>query len=210
MRTMENNDCLSPEEKTTIQSYDKIASIRNQTHGDPEFWGDEFRVFHSFLPGGRIIEVGCGSGRDAFLLNKEGYTVVGIDLSEAMLSLAREIVPSAEFVKMDMCMLEFPSEHFDGFWAAASLLHLPKRKICQAIKEIRRVTKTGGVGFIAMKPGEGESMKMDHRWNVPRFFSLYKLEEFRDVLEQQWFGIEKISEKVVEGVTWLCYVVRKR
>ena len=75
---------LSPEEVKTQEAYKKIAGSRNKTHANPEFWRSEFEQFKKLLPSGKVLDVGCGGGRDALLIKNEGYEYVGVDLSAEM------------------------------------------------------------------------------------------------------------------------------
>ena len=52
---------------------------------------------------------------------------------------------------MDFYKLNFPSGSFDGFWASASLLHIPKNKIHQVLSDIKNIIKPNGIGFISLK-----------------------------------------------------------
>ena len=200
---------LSLEERDTLQSYEVIGKVFNQTRGDPTFWGKEFRYFQSLLPSGRILDVGCGAGRDSILFTRGGFNYVGIDLSDSMLESAREVNPLAQFSKMDIYSLDFPKGWFDGFWAAASILHTPKSRVDLMLTEIVRVIRPGGVGFVAVKEGKGEGMVYQDRWKVNRFFALYQQEELKEVLEKAGMDVLWASKKrYVEGpakTTWLCY-----
>ena len=204
---------LSPEEQQTLESYKKIADARGKTHADQEFWRAEFEKFKKLLPSGTVVDIGCGSGRDALLLAKE-YDYVGIDASDEMLSGARELVPDTDFRIMDMYSLNFSSRSIDGFWATASLLHIPKRNLDRVLREIRRVTKQGGIGFIAMKEGTGERMVRGPFEGDERFFAFYQLQEFTNLLEINGFGVVESSRDVHEynqpknQTVWLLYFVR--
>lgn len=206
---------LSQEEQKTLKSYKKIAATRGKTHANPEFWRAEFEKFKSLLPSGNVIDIGCGSGRDALLLT-QGYNYVGVDASDEMLSEARQLVPSADFRKMDMYSLDFSPQSFDGFWAAASLLHIPKRNMAVVLQEIKRVMKPGGVGFIAMKEGEGEKMVRGSLEGDERFFAFYDEEEFRTALERNGFEVVESSRDTREYnqpknlTIWLLYFVKVR
>ena len=180
---------LSPEELETLETYKKIAPLWNWKYLNMNFWRSEFEKFQRFLPKKKIIDIGCGSGRDATLFVPAGYEYTGIDLSDGMLTVAKKLVPEATFLNMNMYSLNFPDRCFDGFWATTSLLHIPKKNIGIVLREIKRVIRAGGVGFIAMKDGKGEGM-VDGR-----FFALYTLEEFRDILEKENFTVvEQLRE----------------
>lgn len=175
-------------EFVTQQSYTKLAKTRNDDKGDMDFWQPEFEEFKRLLPSGRVIDIGCGTGRDALLFtNDSNYEYVGIDLSEEMLEQARLLVPQADFRQMNMYHLDFQSNSFDGFWASTSLLHIPKSRIDEALGEIKRILKPASIGFIVLKDGEGEDLIQ--RGDDIRFFALYTEQEFRSVLEHNGFKI---------------------
>jgi len=97
-------------------------------------------------PGMYVLDVGCGTGNFSIKLAKLGVKVVGIDISEEMLKIAREKAKrlglQIEFVKMDVYSLQFPSDHFDGVFSMATFefIHEPKR----AFEEMMRVLKPSG------------------------------------------------------------------
>lgn len=112
--------------KETIKAYNRIAKSYSQINYQPEFWLDEFEIYKSLLPGRKIIDIGCGTGRDAVLFTRNNFSYLGIDASGEMLNIARKICPKAKFLKTDFCKLKPSLKDYDGFWAAASLLHTPK------------------------------------------------------------------------------------
>jgi len=181
---------FSQEELITIDSYSKIAKSRSETHSNRDFWLSEINKFKSLLPSGKIIDLGCGNGRDAPVLIDRGYQYVGVDISGEMLELAREFAPGALFLKGDIYDLDFPFGTFDGFWAPAVLLHMPKNKVAAALKEISRITKRGGIGFFAMKEGQGEKLIRKSEQDK-RFYAFYRQGEFTDILEKSGFEVLK-------------------
>src|SRR5262245_60725512 len=79
------------------------------------------------LPNGaRLLDLGCGGGQDADDLRRRGYRVVGVDRTSALLSVGRRRYRSLPLVCADLRDLPFQPMSFDGVWAAASLIHLPK------------------------------------------------------------------------------------
>ena len=79
---------LSKQEQSTISVYDKIAERWCKENSRVVLWRDEINQFHDLLPKGKILEVGCGGGRDAKELISLGYDYVGTDLSEGLLTEA--------------------------------------------------------------------------------------------------------------------------
>lgn len=208
------NGMLTPEEQKTLESYKRIAAARGKTHVNSDFWRPEFEKFSELLPNGKVIDIGCGSGRDVILFTEAGYDYAGVDISDEMLSEAKKLVPAANFVKGNAYSLDFPSRTFDGFWAAASLLHIPKINTSLVLQEIKRVTRVGGIGFIAMKEGEGEQMVQGSLDGDERFFSFYAESEFLQLLQSNGFEVLEHSRDMREYnppknlTVWLLYLVR--
>lgn len=154
---------LSSEEQETRQTYDNLAPIWNDIcipHYKDSFWC----CFTSLLKGERVLDVGCGTARDAELVLSEGFGYTGIDFSEEMLAVgrqnfAKEISDGTVMLKqMNMCELALAPDSFDGFLAIASLMHVPRQNLGVVIKEICRVIKRGGAGFVATPHGTYEGM----------------------------------------------------
>jgi ubiquinone/menaquinone biosynthesis C-methylase UbiE len=97
---------------------------------------------------GRILDAGVGTGRN-FPFYPPGSSVVGIDLSPAMLARAQRRLPTAaatvELRRMDVTRLEFPDRSFDGAVATFLFCTLPDELQVAAMRELRRVVKPGGV-----------------------------------------------------------------
>lgn len=199
---------LTPEEKLTQQSYEKIAAARQAKKGDPDFWSAEVERFaRQRPPPGRVLDVGCGDGRDAHLLLAAGYDYLGIDLSPAMLRLARTTAPSAKFRRMSLHRLRFSDGTFDGIWAVCSLLHLPKRRVGSVLKEIRRVLRPNGLGFIVVKEGVGEKMVRGDMSGDERYYAYYGQAEFAAQITSAGFVIEEATQQV-RGARFLLFYVR--
>jgi len=207
---------LTTPEKATIEVYSLIDKARQlKSYYNPGYWLDYFNELHQLLPSGRVLDVGCGVGRDAPMFLAAGYQYVGIDLSDSI-DIAKQMVPTAEFRRMSMYELDFPDNSFDGFWSTVTLLHAPKNKVGVALREIRRVTKPNGVGFISMQKGDGERVVPSP--DAPghgRFFSFYGLDEFARVLTENGFEvIKKDNPPDIKGSNpksgdgWLTYLVR--
>lgn len=200
---------LSHDELITQQSYVKIAKTRNSDKSDMDFWQSEFEEFKKALPSGKIIDIGCGAGRDALLFAANAnYEYIGIDLSQDMLQQAKKLVPQADFRTMSMYDLDFATNSFDGFWASTSLLHIPKNKIDSVLGEIKRVLKPDSIGFIVLKDGLTEGL-IEHGEDI-RFFALYTQPEFAHVLERNGFKIlnaKTMTHPKSGAQKWLTFLV---
>jgi len=193
---------LSPEEKITLETYDKIAERWHKEHKIPGFWKNEMTLFNKLLPSGSLLEIGSGGGRDAKELIQLGYKYTGTDISSGLLEIAKKEIPTATFLQQSVYDLNF-AEKFDGFWASAVLLHIPKTRIAEALGKIHHVVKTNGIGFISMKQGSGETFYDN------RFFAYYTQEEFRNILIKNNYRVLKSTlNPMSDKTTWLSYFVK--
>ena len=196
----------------TIQTYDKIAGNFSESHFDPIFWRKEFETFRKLTKGKKMIEIGCGAGRDAVLFVKDGFDYLGTDASIGMLEQAKRRVKNGKFLLKSFYDLDFPDCTFDCFWAAASLLHVPKVKIDDVLNGIKRIIRVEGIGFISIKEkgslDEG-IIKENKFGGIERFFAFYTRDEFKAILNKN--GFEIISDHTLkeENTNWLCYFVKK-
>lgn len=200
---------LTPDEEVTLRTYNKLAKEWANGHIAPDYWRNELDKFHALLPKGRVLEVGCGSGRDAKELLKLGYDYVGTDISDGLITEARLANPGATFQQVSLYDLNF-DEPFDGFWCAAVLLHIPKKRIHEALKSIRKNIRPGGIGFIAIKEGTDERVETRKPYDGDgRFFAYWKDDEFKKVLIKNRFKV--IAEEYLpmsEHTTWLTYQLK--
>lgn len=163
----------------------------------------------------RILDLGCGPGRDAKIFADKGYTVMGIDLSEKMIAAARTMVKNAKFEVMDVAKLKFKDGSFDGVWANASPMHMPKADATKALKEAYRVLKKGGVFYLCVKEGSGQALLPDERYGgVEKFWSFYSKEYIEKAVENTGFAIIEsyVTEKRNPYAThpWISVFARKR
>lgn len=195
---------LTKEEEQTVRTYDINAAEWASQHASERFWGQEMDRFSELLPNGKVIEIGSGGGRDAKELIAKGYEYTGTDVSEGLLEEAKKVNPDTTFIKQSVYDLDFPNDTFDGFWASAVLLHIPKERIDEAMGKLHGVVINNGIGFISIKQGEGQRIDEE-----TRLFSYWQDDEFQDVLKRNGFEvIETISRPMSERTTWLVYFVR--
>ena len=130
--------------------YSSIASEydrkRQFVRAEMQVWAEELRIKNQELGiKSRVLEVGCGTGQHASLIAETGSSYTGIDISPAMIELARRQISQAEFVVGDVSHLPFTDASFNAVWAVAVLHHVPSReKREQALREMARVLQPGG------------------------------------------------------------------
>lgn len=171
----------------TIASYDAGAAAFAQRWFDLRLEENFGRFVAHLRPGARILDVGCGMGRDVDQWQELGFDVTGIDRSGGMLAEARRRV-SAPFVLADMRSLPFADGSFDALWVCASLLHLPQAQAPAVLEECRRVLGHGHI-FLALKGGQGERWVTSADDGQPYFFAYYHPAQIELLIEHAGFRV---------------------
>lgn len=161
-------------EKMVEDGYDKIYQLYHQRRVD-RFWSvtPGLDSLVKRLPqGSAILDVGCGSGYIASILEKKRFVVTGVDISAKMLELARKNAPRSTFLKMDMKRLDFPKESFDGVVCFYSIFHVPRRYHLGILKQFHRVLRPKGL--LAIHMGWGDWVGVEENWlggGAPMYWS---------------------------------------
>jgi SAM-dependent methyltransferase len=92
--------------------------------------------------GTRVLDAGCGTGGAAVLAHQRGANISGCDASQAMLDIAQQRLPGADFRLAELEQLPFPDAAFDAVLAINSLQFAPDP--ARAAQELTRVTAAGG------------------------------------------------------------------
>lgn len=163
-----------------------------------------YQPFLAELPDtARILDVGCGAGRDILAFKNKGYQVEAIDYSEELVKRATQItdiqVQLKSFYEIDELEL------YDGIWACASLLHCERNRLAEIIGKLRTALKPNGVLYMSFKHGNSDREK-DGR----QFTDLDEnqvdalLEQFDNVQQiQQWITVDKRPERTEQWLNLL-------
>lgn len=123
----------------------------------------------SGLPrGARIADLGCGSGVFSNVLRQRGYNCTGVDLSPALIGIARQKYPGIEFIEGDIEQLPFANASFDGVFLAGVVHHFTERSRCAA--EVMRILRPGGK-FVAFDPNRMNPFMYLYRDRTSLFYS---------------------------------------
>lgn len=198
---------FTKKEEITITNYNKFAAKWTNAHTETDIFDNAFPKFKKYLPKGKILEICCGGGRDAKKIDEAGYEYTGVDVSMGLLEQAIKNNPKLTFLLQDVYQLNFPFL-FDGFWCVATLLHIPKRRIHEALQSIHRVVKPDGVGFLCIKQGRGDMVLYEDEYEK-RYFSYYTQDEFSEILTVNGFSILYASILPISPKTiWLNFFVK--
>jgi ubiquinone/menaquinone biosynthesis C-methylase UbiE len=108
-------------------------------------WAPILSAAAGVAPGHRVLDVACGTGIVARTVAPEvmpGGRVIGVDLNEAMLTVARRVSPEIEFRQGEAADLPFDSDSFDVVLSQMALMFFPDRPA--SLREMARVTAPGG------------------------------------------------------------------
>jgi SAM-dependent methyltransferase len=164
-----------------------------------------YRPFLALVPaGGRILDLGCGAGRDLRAFAQRGFAPCGIDASPSLAGIAHRVSGAPTSV-LRAEEISFDSE-FDGVWACASLLHVRRRSIPDVLRRIHDALRAGGAFYASVQTGRGETRSADGR-----VFTLHEESEFGGELEASGFKVAKIwttGDSLVEGraISWLNFL----
>ena len=148
----------------------------------------------------RILDAGCGPGHHARFFAKCGFTAIGIDCCSRFIQHATAVSKGdCSFVEGDMQKLDsyFSEEYrFEGIWANASCLHLPRGAVARVLDQFRRYLRPNGVLGVSFQLG------MSTLQREGRFFERYEANEPGEMLRQHGFAvIETLEGQATKSTT---------
>ena len=192
----------------TINFYEKNA----EAYAALTVTADMSRVYEKFLAylpcGAKVLDAGCGSGRDSLFFMRQGYRVTMLDASAAMCRCAEKLTGQKALHKT-FAEINFDKQ-FDGIWANASLLHVPEQEMEKVLKILHRALKDDGVLYASWKYGEAE------RRDGERFYCDMTEEKLKKLLRRTGCFVCKevwVSEDVLplhREQRWLNVVLGKK
>ena len=120
--------------------------------------GDTYAHFLKHISDeGHILDLGCGSGRDTKAFLSKGYRVTALDASIEMVKRAQEFAGS-DILHLDFSQISFENT-FDGIFACATLLHIPKEELPDVLMKVHVALKENGVFYFSFKYGDFNGMR---------------------------------------------------
>ncbi len=184
----------------TIEYYNRNAEsfVSGTLHADMS--DSRGRFLKYVVPGGRILDAGCGSGRDTAAFINAGYIVDAFDASEEMCRIASGILGIPVECKRFEDLAG--ADEYDGIWACASLLHVQQETLPDVMRRLHRLLKPKGILYASFKEGTKERIKDG------RFFHDMTENACRELFENTGFNVLEIygSQDVRENraaETWV-------
>jgi len=155
----------------------------------------------------KIIEIGCGNGRDAMEIIKYTDNYLGIDLSREMIRLAQRNVPNAKFKLANLETYRFPNK-IDIIFSFASLLHSDRDSVRDILKKAYKKLNHKGIFFISLKQGEYHKEIIDKENHGLKTYYFYSPEEIKRLSP---LGLEVIYQEaqLFRGQKWFTVILQK-
>jgi len=191
--------------KKTYEREDVVEKYYERYLKIPDYFEINISKLVKEFPGKKLLDVGCGPGQFSRIFADQGFEVVGIDYSKAMIDKANSLSvnkDNLEYNVMDMRNLKgfFDKSTFDVIWASASLLHLDLDEIQKVLSDFKYILKRGGHIFLIVKLGEQGTILLndgDLGESVRRKFTFINERWFEELLKKLKLSI--IDKKLKKG-----------
>lgn len=143
-----------------------------------------YEAFLGALPsraGLKVLDFGCGPGRDLAYFKGLGHEATGLEGSPAFCEMARAH-SGCEVWNQNFLELKLPPAHFDGVFANASLFHVPRKELTRVLTELAASLVPGGVLFSSNPRGGGQE-----GWSGDRYGTYLEWDEYRTFLQSAGF-----------------------
>lgn len=138
---------------TSLDFYETNAKSYCESTVDLDMRALRQRFTQGLAPNAKVLDAGCGSGRDSLAFSGQGYRVKAFDASSEM---ARRASGHTGLSVLQLSFAEMPwADEFDGVWACSSLVHLSLEEFRQTLDNLARALKNGGQFYTSLKQGHG-------------------------------------------------------
>ena len=164
---------------------------------------------------GPFCDMGCGPGQIARYLHRQGVPALGVDLSPRMVAEAQRLNPDIHFHQGDMLSLPDADNSWGAIAAFYCIIHIPREKVVDALREMRRVLKPGSVLLVTFHIGD-EIKHLDEWWEKPvnLDFAFYQPAEMENWLNDAGYELEETLVREpnpeVEVATRRAYVFARK
>lgn len=172
--------------KAAQKYYDLFYDELEKKEFDRRFLDEYLNLFE---PGSLICSAGCGpcGHVESYIFNK-GFNVVGVDISEKCIEIARNHYSNIQFEVGDFTSLKYNDNHFDGMISYYSIIDTPKIHLDSLMKEFNRVLKRNGYLLLVVKEGQSEGYEKELLGIKSKiFYSLFTEKEIKDALVRNGF-----------------------
>lgn len=196
--------------KKTIETYDQsaeaLAKYFDQLGPRVEDVERAFKMVKKKSP--KVVEIGCGYGREAEFIVQRTPNYIGMDISSGMLKLARQKVPSGKFVEGNLATYEIP-KNTDIIFSFASILHSPKEEIASFFERAYSSLNKRGIIYISTKLRSSYTSEMRKDKFGERLFYYYTPELVEELAGNR-YKKENLDSQRIGDTDWFTIVLLKR
>jgi len=201
--------------KKTLVYYESHAKQLSKRYESAKVDNIHSALLKTFPSKSHLLEIGCGSGRDASFMHQNGYDILAIDGSREMIAEAKRLHPElAKRLQAVMIpdKLSFEPSSFDGIYSIATLMHLEENAIDHAIGEITTILKPGGKFFFSVSI-QRDDVNTQGKDAKGRHFTTMSADEWIACCEKYGLHLEhtEIAADGLDrdGIVWLTCVMKK-
>lgn len=190
-------DTYNKSAKELAERYDKVGARVSDIE-------ETFALVHTKNP--KVLEIGCGNGRDAKEILKRTNKYTGVDVSEGLLTIAKKHNPKGSFELGDIVDYSLP-KGLDIIFAFASLIHVNKKDIQGVFKKKHAALHPGGYARISIKYNfEYSEVTKEDEFGTRTYF-LYSKEDIESLVGD--FVVLKNEINTAQGQEWLEILLQK-
>lgn len=190
---MKKDLTIEQKKKCVIDDYNDIAKEYTKEFFDDKSDEKYIDQFLQSLDGKYVLDAGCGNGRDCKYINQKGFKVKGIDLSKAMLVIAKKMVPEVDFEVMDITNITYSDNSYDGIISNCSFFHIPVEELPKTLTSFSKILRPNGKLLLILQEGLGETMiEEPFRKGVYIYMNYFSVKQISDLLLKHGFEIDRI------------------
>jgi SAM-dependent methyltransferase len=194
---MRNNQAAA-----TLHAYNKNADNYLEKFSDYAPYREKIKLFQQkfITQHANVLDLGCGPGSNARLIREGGPTcnITGVDVSDKMISLARELAPGCDFIVEDIRQFT-PDRFFDAVIASFCIVHLTDQETAALLATISQKVVDNGSLYISFMEGVGEGLETTSFSGEQIYFNYYQTSRIQQLLDQNLFEVKEVfTEEYVE------------
>lgn len=196
------------------ESYNRIATeylaARMASHHDVALLEE---LVERLPHGARVLDAGCGAGIPVTRFLVRHFSVLGVDISDEQINLARVSVPSASFVRKDMTVLGLDDASFDAVVCFYSIFHVPRDQHSEVLINFFRLLKPDGLLLVCVSNSPEEHEGEEIFLSQSMFFSSPAVADSVAMVAEAGFELiwqKEISDPLDENSSQLFILARKQ
>jgi trans-aconitate methyltransferase len=193
----------------TIDTYSRSAKALAEKFDSQAPRTEDIEYVFSFCAkeNPHVLEIGCGSGRDAQEICKHTNNYEGLDISKELLEYAQKKLPHQTFVLADIENFAFPAD-IDIVFAFASLIHVPKESFTSIMEKLFNSINEGGLLFISLKHStEYQEVTKTDEFGTRTYWH-YAQSDIQEIAPQ--FSLLHTTIQDVRGQIWIDVLLQKK